>query len=190
MKVEVLIDTSAIKKMDKLIQAKAPKAIKSAMTRALKAGASAFSSGQKGGAPKIYNIKKKEIDSHLEVKETSIVAKSPFLTVGQSPSHFSMTPKEYVSQKGIPIRRRKTASATVKKGNKHKIPHAFILNPAKVKGGTAMLWEREGKHQPKPLRRVSIAQMLSNPEVEENVMKAINETYEKRLDHELERLGL
>ena len=40
MKVEVLIDTSAIKKMDKLIQAKAPKAIKSAMTRALKAGAS------------------------------------------------------------------------------------------------------------------------------------------------------
>lgn len=190
MKLKVLVDTSSIEKMDKLLQAKAPKAVKSAATRAIKAGASAFTSGKKGGAPSIYNIKKKELDSHLTVKEDSITAKSPFLTVGQPPSHFSMTPKEYTSQKGIPVRKRKTASATVKKGNKHKIPHAFILNPAKVKGGTAMLWERQGKYIVNPIRRVSIAQMLSNPEIEKPVMDAINETFEKRLDHEIERIGL
>jgi len=190
MEIKAKIDKSNLDKAWKAVKAGGQKAVDRARYRALKAGASAFTSSQKGGAPKIYNIKKKELDSHLTVNQTSIVAKSPYLTVGQPPSHFSMTPKEYTSQKGIPVRKRKTASATVKKGNKHKIPHAFILNPAKVKGGTAMLWEREGKHQPKPVRRVSIAQMLSNPEIEEAVMKAINETYEKRLDHELKRMGL
>ena len=193
MVIKAKIDKSNLDKAWKGIKAGGQKAIDRARFRALKAGLSAFTSSSKGGAPKIYNIKKKELDSHVTVNQTSIIAKSPFLTVGQPPSHFSLAPKVYTSQKGIPVRKRKTASATVKKGNKHKIPHAFIMNPEKVKGGTVMLWERvEGrsKEAPQPVRRVSIAQMLSNPEVEEAVMKAINETYEKRLDHELKRLGL
>lgn len=188
--IKAKIDKSNLDKAWKAVKNGGQKAVDRARARALKAGASAFTSGNKGGAPSVYNIKKKELDGHISTDQNKIVFKSPFLTVGQPPSHFSMTPKAYTSQKGIPIRKRKTYSATVKKGNKHKIPGTFILNPAKVKGGTAMLWERQGKYTVNPIRRVSIAQMANNPQVEEAVMKAINETYQKRLDHELERMGL
>jgi len=190
---DIQIDDSNIKKIHKALKNNGQKAIDRAMIRALNSGRSAFTSGSKGGAPKIYNVKKSELDGHIDVSKSkfTLSAKSPSLTIGQSPSHFNLTPKEYRSQKGIPVKRRRIAAATVKKGKKRKYQHGFIMNPARVKGGTIMLWERSGKYSlPEPVRRVSVAQMLSNPEIYENVSKAMNETLSKRLDHEMKRMGL
>ena len=187
------IDDSNIKKIHKALKNDGQKAIDRAMIRALESGKSAFTSASKGGAPSIYNIKKSELDGHIDVSKSkfTLTAKSLSLTIGRSPSHFGLTPKEYQSQRGIPVKKRKISAATVKKGNKRRYQHGFIMNPAKVKGGTVMLWERMGKYsRPEPVRRVSVAQMLSNPEIYESVSKAINETLSKRLDHEMKRMGL
>ena len=188
----VKFDNSTMKKADKLLKANAPKAMKSALTRALKAGVSAFESAPKGGAPSVYNIKKAELEKVTRIKGTSIEARSRLLTVGESPSHFKIAPSKYISQVGMPVKKRKISAATIKKKQKKKIPHAFVANPAAINGGTVMLWRRVNKtgREISPVRTLSAAQMLYKEEIQDNVMKAIKETYDKRLDHELERLGL
>ena len=183
------IDKSNIEKAYKAVKNGGQKAIDRAKTRAIKSGAATFTSASKGGAPAVYKIKPAELKSMTSTDKDSITVKSRLLTIGVSPSHFGMTPTAYASQKGIPVKKRKKMTATVKKGNKKRMAHTFIANPGAINGGHAMMWERKGK-QIQPVRSLSAAQMLTNPEVEEAVMKAINETYEKRLDHELERLGL
>ena len=189
MNIKAKVDKSNISKAWKAVKAGGQKAVDRARTRALKAGVSAFTSAKKGGAPAIYTIKGSDLKAATSVSNNSIVVKSRRYTIGESPSHFNITPKAYKSQKGIKVAKRKKMSATIKKGQKKQMPHAFIANPAAIKGGHAMLWERKGKRI-NPMHSLSAAQMITNPEVEEAVMDAINETYEKRLDHELKRMGL
>ena len=189
MKIKAKVDKSNINKATKAVFAGGKKAVERARLRALKAGASAFTSSKKGGAPAVYPIKASDLKAATSVNKDSIEVKSRRYTIGASPSHFQITPKAYKSQKGIKVAKRKKMSAAIKKGQKKQLPHAFIANPAAVNGGHAMLWERDGK-QISPMHSLSAAQMITNPEVEEAVMTAINETYEKRLDHELKRMGL
>ena len=167
----ISVDLTEVEKAQKLLVARGPKALQSAVTRALKSGVSAFKSSKKGGAPDIY--------------------KSRLLTAGKKPAHFAITPGSYTAGK-----RRKATVKVKKQGSKENLPHAFVANPAKVNGGTTMLWERTkgrfphtGNAAMEPVRRGSAAQMVQNPKVEKAVMDAIQETFDKRLDHELGRLG-
>ncbi len=189
MNIKAKVDKSNITKAWKAVKAGGQKAVDRARARALKAGVSAFTSAKKGGAPAVYTIKGSDLKAATSVNKNSIEVKSRRYTIGESPSHFSMTPKAYKSQKGIKVAKRKKMSAAIKKGQKKQLPHAFIANPAAIKGGHAMLWERKGKVI-SPMHSLSAAQMITNPQVEEAVMDAINETYEKRLDHELKRMGI
>lgn len=189
MKIKAKVDKSNIDKAKKAVLAGGQKAVDRARTRALKSGVSAFTSAKKGGAPAVYTIKAADLRAATVVTKNSIVVRSSRYTIGESPSHFQMAPKAYKSQKGIKVSRRRKMTATIKKGQKKRFNHAFIANPAAIKGGHAMLWERKGK-KISPMHSISAAQMITNPEVEEAVMNAINETYEKRLDHELKRMGL
>ena len=186
---DVKVDTSNIEKAKKLMASKAQKAMDRAKLRAYKSGASAIASTAKGGAPMMYTIKSGDMKAATKVNKDFIEVTSRLYTIGASPSHFIISPKAYRSQKGIKVAKRKKMSATIKKGQKKKMPHVFIANPAAINGGHAMLWERNGS-KINPMHSLSAAQMVSNPEVYENVMKAVNETYEKRLEHELERMGL
>lgn len=198
MKLDVKVDISSIQKMDKLLQQKGPKVIQGVFKRALKAGETAFES-KDDGAPAIYKISKKELSEFVKIKQDSLVISSRLLTVGTD-THFAMTPKGYKplaapgdssgGKKKKKKRRKIKATATVKKANKESLPHAFIANPAKINGGLTMLWERHPRIKKliRPIRRVSAAQMAENPEVYEAINKAIQETLDKRLDHELERL--
>lgn len=191
MVIKAKIDKSNIEKACKAVSKGGLKAVDRAKSRALRSGAAAFTSASKGGAPSVYKIKPADLKSMTSTDKDSLMVKSRRLTIGVSPSHFGMTPTSYTSQKGIPVKKRKKMTATVKKGNKKQMPHAFIANPGAINGGHAMMWERKGKgKQIQPVRSLSAAQMLTNPDVEEAVMKAINETLDKRLDHELKRMGI
>ena len=100
----------------------------------------------------------------------------------------SVAPKGYQSQKGIPVKRRKRISATIIKGQKKKFSHGFILNPDKVKNGAkVMLWGRDGKEPPKPIKSTSAAEMANQKEIAETTEKVMSETFENRLHHYVER---
>lgn len=187
----ISVDLTEVEKAQKLLVARGPKALQSAVTRALKSGVSAFKSSKKGGAPDIYKVSSGELKEFASVRKDQIVIKSRLLTAGKKPAHFAITPGSYTAGK-----RRKATVKVKKQGSKENLPHAFVANPAKVNGGTTMLWVRTkgrfphtGNAAMEPVRRVSAAQMVQNPKVEKAVMDAIQETFDKRLDHELGRLG-
>lgn len=100
--------------------------------------------------------------------------------------HFPFEPGEYTSQAGIPMKDRPKAAITIKKEQKKALPHAFIVNPAKLKNNYTILWRRKGKDI-MPIRTISIAQMASSEKVSEQVMNLMEETYQKRIVHHLNR---
>lgn len=103
-----------------------------------------------------------------------------------STAHFPIEPIAYVSQKDINIKDRPKASITIKKNQKKALPHAFIVNPQRLKNGYTLLWRRKG-NDIMPIRTISVAQMASNQTVSEQVMEVLGETYQKRLVHHLNR---
>ena len=136
---------------------------------------------------KRYNVKQKEIKEFVSANEKGICVESRKLTIGTD-THFSVAPKGYQSQKGIPVKRRKRISATIIKGQKKKFSHGFILNPDKVKNGAkVMLWGRDGKEPPKPIKSTSAAEMANQKEIAETTEKVMSETFENRLHHYVER---
>lgn len=101
--------------------------------------------------------------------------------------HFPFEPGTYTSQAGISnMQDRPKAAITIKKEQKKALPHAFIVNPAKLRNHYTILWRRKGKDI-MPIRTISIAQMASNEKVYEQVMKVMEETYQKRLVYHLNR---
>ena len=124
---------------------------------------------------------------YYSANEKGICVESRKLTIGTD-THFSVAPKGYQSQKGIPVKRRKRISATIIKGQKKKFSHGFILNPDKVKNGAkVMLWGRDGKEPPKPIKSTSAAEMANQKEIAETTEKVMSETFENRLHHYVER---
>lgn len=193
--IHVTIDTSEIKKAEKLLRLKGPEAVGRAVKRSIKSGVSAFKSKEKGGAPSVYIVGARELAKTVTTFGNSFTVSSRLLTAGNKPAHFSITPKAYGRK------RKSLATLKVKRnGAAGTLPHAFIANPAKINGGTTMLWERTKKYgrygkKPRnrwmePVRRVSAAQMLQNEKVQEPVMDAIEDTFGKRIDYELKRIGV
>lgn len=143
-----------------------------------------------------YNIKQKDVDKNSKIvrcspanlKDGKIVVASRLLTVGTT-THFSITPRQYTSQAGIKVKKRKIATATIKKNGKKKVKSAFIANPGSIKGGNTMLWIRNaGKHQGiKPLKTISIPQMAANESISKPVIKSMEEKYNNRFNHYMNR---
>lgn len=167
-----------------------PKCEERARRDAIKKGRTTFTG--KNGAPSIYNVKKKELEEYTRTSDEGIEVESRLFTIGSS-THFAITPRSYTSQKGIPVSKRKKATNTIIKGNKERMPHAFIINPSRV--GNTMLWgrpiatkgENAGLEVLTPITSLSAAQMLSNKTISEKVMDEMNKTFEKRFEHYFER---
>lgn len=98
--------------------------------------------------------------------------------------HFPFEPVVYTRQQGITVKDRPKAAITIKKEQKKLLPHAFIVNPSRLRNGYVLLWRRKGDDI-MPIRTISVAQMASNQKVSEQVMKVMEETYQKRLVYHL-----
>ena len=181
--IDVKLDDRAFKEMKKAQKKYGEKVIKRAKRDAARKARTAL---QKEISKK-YNIKQNESKKFISTTEDSLCVESKKLTVGTD-THFSITPKKYVTQKDIPVKKRKRATTTIMRGNKKKFSHGFILNPAKVKNGAkVMLWKRNGKQEPEPVKSLSVAEMANNKEIAENTQRVMSETFEKRLNHHIDR---
>lgn len=166
-----------------------PKCYYRALGEAAKKGKSAFEDS-KGGAPSIYNMKKVELQKYVRLVKGGIRVRYHRFSVG-SDTHFSINPKAYQSQKGIPVRKRKRMSVLIRKKNREKFPHGFIANPKaeKVKGHKTMIWERfPDTGGIAPIRTISAAQMASNEKVHPYVEEKMLEVLEKRFEHHFNRI--
>ena len=187
--VQVKPDKIFIKACDNIMK-NIPQMQERATRDALKKGKTAFMD-TKGGAPSVYNVKKsKDLTPNTKVTKDSIVVESRLFTIGTT-THFSITPRNYKSQAGIPVKRRQRASATIKRGSKRALPQSFIANPAMINGGNVMLWERistkKGDKSIRPVKSISAAQMASNEKVYPYIEEKLTEAYQKRLQHHYER---
>ena len=185
--VQVKPDKIFIKACDNIMK-NVPQMQERATRDALKKGKTAFMD-TKGGAPSVYNVKKsKDLAPNTKVTKDSIVVESRQFTIGTT-THFSITPRNYKSQAGIPVKRRQRASVTIKRGSKRALPQSFIANPAKIPGGNVMLWERflTKSNKIRPVKSISAAQMASNEKVYPYIEENMTETYQKRLQHYYER---
>lgn len=181
MEFEVKIDTKQLEKMTKAAKEFAPKAIERANRDAIKKGKTTLSKS----ARERYNMSKKDFEQFVKTRADRIEVESRLLTMGTT-THFSITPKSYISQKDIAVKKRKKATVTVQKGNKKQMRHAFIANPEKVQN--TMLWQRDkqtGKIS--PIKTISAAQIASNKEISEMTLNTMQETQKERLEHYIER---
>jgi len=189
-KINTKVDTKFLNQIKTVVSDSGRKSMSSAINDALVAGRTSL----KREISSNYNLKQKEIESNSRVfkcssaklKDGRIVVASRRLTVGTS-THFSITPKQYSSQEGVKMKRRKTATATIKKKSKKAVKHAFIANPNSIKGGNTMLWIRLQGKGIAPLKTISIPQMASEKSVYENVQKTMLEKYNQRFEHYMKR---
>lgn len=162
------------------------KALSRAINESLRKGRTEL----KRAAAKEYTIKQGDINSHITIKFTNpgsvrrgaLKVSGPRMTIGAT--HFRMTPKEYTSQQGKRVKQRKRMTASVKKGSKKRMSHAFIANPGKV--GNTMMWIRDGE-QIHPVVSISAAQIAANDTVYQTVAKEMQKKFEERFEHHLER---
>lgn len=181
MEFEVKIDTKQLEEMTKAAKEFAPKAIERANRDAIKKGKTTLSKS----ARERYNMSKKDFEQFVKTRADRIEVESRLLTMGTT-THFSITPKSYISQKDIAAKKRKKATVTIQKGNKKRMRHAFIANPEKVQN--TILWQRDkqtGKIS--PIKTISAAQIASNKEISEMTLNTMQEAQKERLEHYIER---
>lgn len=145
---------------------------------------------------KEYNIKKKEINSAnkgsrnagtirvhgVKIDDMALVYQGRVLT----PTHFGMTPKAR-PQNG----RAYTVSATIKKGQKKVLGSKVFLAKSGREGTIHIPFQREGATRLpiKPIKTISIPQMITNDKVSENINTRINQELGKRLQHHMKQLS-
>lgn len=136
----------------------------------------------------------------IRVKGTT-VSKVALVYTGHllSVARFSMTPSAFElpkSQKGIPVKKRRRVKAKIKKQGGKKMPssHAFLLpTGAREEGGKkkikAIPFVRTTKkpYPIKPVKTLSVPQMIDNEKVHKTIETDINTMLETRLKHNLNR---
>jgi len=97
-------------------------------------------------------------------------------------THFRVSPKSFVSQKGVPVKRRRKYTITIK----NRVSTRWFALPGKIPN---MLWERTGSGPKavRPVKGISIAQM-ANKKVQQIVQQKMQEEFDKRIDNELEQI--
>ncbi len=193
-KINAKIDTPFFDQLKTVSTEGGKKAMSMSINDSLKAGKTTL----KREISARYNLKMKEIDqnskinrsSPVQLKSGNIYVASRLLTVGTS-THFAITPRQYKSQAGIKVSKRKISTATIKKQSKKNVKGAFIANPSAIKGGNTMLWIRaQGKGNGEviqPFKTISIPQMAANKSVSKQVQKTMLDTYTKRFEHHRSR---
>ncbi|MGO4890294.1 phage tail protein [Anaerobacillus sp. MEB173] len=157
---------------------KAPNAI----TNALNRGITNMNSNTKKEVRKDYNIKASDVNPTLKVTRAS---RSTLGGEVRSNGEVIGLDKFKVSPKTINPKRKTPIKAAVKKGSAKSLASGFMadINGAKV-------FKRTGKKR-LPIKRLfgpSVPQMLENERVREEIHSKGQETFEKRLEHEISRI--
>ncbi|WP_404427301.1 phage tail protein [Ureibacillus chungkukjangi] len=157
---------------------KAPNALSNAINRAV----TNVNSNVKKEVRKEYNIKASDIQPTLKITKATKASLRGEVKSSGSPIGLD---KFRVSPKTVNPRRKTPIKAGVKKGNIKKVLGAFI---ADIHGNK--VFEREGRAR-LPIKRLfgpSVPQMLDNDEVRTTIEQQGHQTFETRLDHEINRI--
>jgi hypothetical protein len=179
--IQVVIDTKALKRharrLDK-IKGGAPKAITSALARTMRSGKTEVSKQARA----IYLIKKGNLDATIATRHAGMRAEVRSKHTGMLPLYdFKVTPRR------LDPRKRRTLHATVKKGGGGPLGRAFI--GFFYSGHVGVFARATNKRLPiRELRAISAPIMISQEPVAEPAMEKMNEVFQKRIDHEINRL--
>lgn len=133
----------------------------------------------KGGAKTIGSIKV----SGVKIDSVQLIYKGRLLT----PTHFSMTPKKR-PEGG----KKYTVKAAVFKGKKKVLGTGVFLAPAaKKEGSTIIPWKRttEKRTPLHVIKAISVPQMITNENVNEDIKVRMDELLATRLQHNTERIA-
>lgn len=187
MKIEVEMDTKEIEKAFKNMGSKAKKCVERAERDAGRRGKKILITSM----TQYYNAKRSDVVNHMNVKDGSIEVTGHMLTIGDT--HFSIAPKVYQSQKGIKVGKRKKMRATIIRKNRKLFPHAFIMNPERMRAGKGqrtsginILWERKGDRL-RPIKTISMAHMASQVIKDSDIEKEMAKVFDERFNNQLER---
>ncbi len=183
MRIDAIMDKKEMKEFRDLEKQLSQKNIDRAEREATKKGATYLSKHIRD----VKTLTQKDTKKYIVPKEGTIYVRSGKMTVGKT-THFRATPTQYVSQKGIPVKKRRKASVTITKDKKQQMRHLFVLNPDKVKNGPQiMLWERDERGVYRPFRTASIAETAAQEKYVEPTIQHMKEAYESRLEHYIKR---
>ena len=172
---------AAIERKLSVVHKDAPKAISRAINRAIKAGATDVSKNVRAQ----FLIPKGKLDATFHFKNSTpgdLHGAIDSIYGGMLPaSDFKLTPKSPNPRRPRPVR------LTVKKGGGGTISRAFI---AQMQSGHTNAFRREGTARLpiKALYTISAPIMVGVAEVAEPAMDRMQEIFDRRLDHEMDRL--
>lgn len=157
---------------------KAPQVISSALNRALTNVASNISKEVRQD----YNIKAADIKSTLDKTRAS---KSNLSAIVRSRGNLIPLDRFKVSPKKVAPKRKSPIKIGVKKDGVKPLKGAFVSDISGIK-----VFKRQGKTR-LPIDRLfgpSVPQMLKNEEIRERINREGQETFYRRLDHEINRI--
>ncbi|WP_260288454.1 phage tail protein [Peribacillus aracenensis] len=157
---------------------KAPNAISSSLNRAVTNVASNVSKEVR----KEYNIKSADIKNTLSKTRAS---RSNLSAIVESRGELIPLDKFKVSPRTVQPKRKKPIKVGVKKGGVKPLLHSFVSDVNGIK-----VFERKGKAR-LPVKKLfgpSIPQMLKNEDIRKNIDREGSETFNRRLDHEINRI--
>lgn len=188
LKADARIDDSQVKKLKTLLS---PEKFDKAMARVINR---TLDSGYTAGNRKIteqYTVKYGDVRDLSTVHKATGKPPSGYIEYGGGSAgrskgrmlttlHFSQN-RPRLHPKGMVVKR-KRAALSVKKGAKHVMRHLFITNK-----DPRFLWQRNDDGSIQPMKGISIAQMV-NEETEKAIAEKLQETYDKRIKHEVDRV--
>ncbi|WP_227521995.1 phage tail protein [Bacillus solitudinis] len=157
---------------------KAPNAISSALNR----GVTNMNSNSRKEIRKDYNIKAGDISPTLKVFRASRASLGASV---QSKGGVIPLERFKISPKTINPKRKTPIKAAVKKGGAKSLGSGFVADISGPK-----VFKRTGESR-LPIKRLfgpSVPQMLENERAREEIQKQGQETFEKRLEHEINRI--
>ncbi|HJF34178.1 MAG TPA: phage tail protein [Sporosarcina psychrophila] len=181
MRVSVELDERRLKEVQLRLgqfSKKAPNAISNALNRAM----NNVNTNIKKEIRKEYHIKVGDINATLTKMRAS---KGSLSAAVKSKGHLIGLDKFKISPKTINPKRKSLVSIAVKKSGGKKVKGAFVAD-----ANGAKMFMRLNKDR-LPIRRLfgpSVPQMLGNQEIRDYVEAEGKETFERRLDHEINRL--
>lgn len=139
---------------------------------------------------KKYGIKSADVKETITTKRPSKANPTSLITSSGStiPLYkFRAKPKDIISTKGIKIKKRPKVKAKVLKTSSLKtIKNAFL---AQMSSGHIGLFRRiKESRKIKELHGPSVPQMVANDEVSKSIFAEAEVTYNKRLNHEINRI--
>lgn len=181
MRVTVDVDEKMIQQVqDKL--GKFHKQAPAAISRALNRAATTVNATVRKEVRKVYNIKAKDVSDTL--KKTKATRSDLRAAVISSGSPIGLD-KFKVSPKTVNPRRKSPIKIGVKKSNLKRVMGAFVADVNGIK-----VFKRKTKKR-LPIERLfgpSVPQMLENENVTDVVKKKGQDTFDQRLEHEINRI--